>query len=595
MHEVKGRDLDDDDDITIMSDASKHAGAKPRLSLFSSKQAVIRVKSDDPVDETAANVPVPEAGSQANRTEPQHTGDLGQNPDPDKETRLIGNTQNDLNKMNISKEDLLRLLSILKSELQSKEIALAAIKCEQLKRLINPIEISRSSLANTYMKLQDHFKKKDRNNNTKEKLLSKDRESTEQQEQQQLVDRDRDEVHSGDDIDEENLNILIALLELLDRHPLLALPRDSIYCLDYNCNELSTKNYLNLKIQHLDDLIDQHRRFRYSMTNKLKRSEQRLLEVTTQLEYERSLMLESGKTIYGTNGDNVLLKRIEEVREALEKEKREKQVIVMTLLNELLDEKERASSLSEQLAKSKTLESNETSDEREKLQSELSAVKSQSKKQASTFACEREEMLSKIASLKKENEGLRYRLEQSEKRPTPSPKPQQETKETNCTTSPSSPSKATGSSRSVNSSSRPQANVNSPTATMRATKLSPQTRSSNSPNSFNSATTAQSNSVQQRASPPVRQTSQSSVNTRTTQAKSPGASPGTGEQQSIARAQPLLKSASVLSTYQQTRSQRASISNNQLVRSTSTTQASITKPQVPAKPAQLLDQQRGSQ
>lgn len=572
-----------------MSDAAKHAGAKPRLSLFSSKQAVIRLKSDDQLDQQTSNVVAQDSESQVGtdrnpEANQQQTPESKQTAGSDKETRLNDGAQNDPNKMNISKEDLIRLLSVLKSELHSKEIALAAIKCEQLKRLINPIEISRSSLANTYMKLQDRFKQKDRNNNTKEKLTSQS--SSEQKQQQSSLDQDGN--HSGNnDIEEENLNILIALLELLDQHPLLALPRDSIYCLDYNCNELSTKNYLSLKIQHLDNLIDQHRRFRYYMTNRLQRSEQRLSEITTQLEFERGLKLEKGKTIYGPTGETVYLKRIEEIRECLEKEKRDKQVIVTTLLNELLDEKERVSSLTEQLAKSTLLQSNEQSNEKEKLlkmQSELDSLNLQLKKQASTFVREREETLTKMTTLKNENSSLRSKLEQFEKRPMTSPKPtsHQETKETGRLASPSSPGKA-NCSKSINSSSRSQANMNSPTATMRATKPSPTSRLPNSPNSTHTIT-AQGATQQQAAR-------QSATNTRSGGSIALSKSPAAGEP----KTQALFKSASVQSTYQQVRSQRISANNNQLARSTSTTQATPSKPQVPAKPAQLLDQQRGPQ
>lgn len=576
-----------------MSDASKHAGAKPRLSLFSTKQAIIRLKSDDQLDQQKSDAPETPLDPEAQHDripESTHQAEAGlnQTDQADKETRLNGNTQNDLNKMNISKEDLIRLLSMLKSELHSKEIALAAIKCEQLKRLINPIEISRSSLANTYMKLQDRFKQKDQNNNTKEKLLTQNSNSS--TERKHSVDGDQDVIHSGNNVDEENLNILIALLELLDQHPLLALPRDSIYCLDYNCNELSTKNYLNLKIQHLDNLIDQHRRFRYYMTNRLQRSEQRLSEVTSQLEFERSYKLENGKTIYGATGQTVLLKRIEEVRESLDKEKRDKQVIVMTLLNELLDEKERANSLAEKLARNESIQSDEKSGEKKKLlmlQTEVDSLNLQLKKQASVFAGEREEMLSKLTALKNENEGLRCKLDQLEKRSVPSPKTSQhEIKESNRVVSPSSPGTATG-SKSINGSKKQQAIVNSPTATMRLPKPPPPSRLSNSPNSTQAATATQNS-----PNPSYRQASQSSSNSRSSVLnKSPGSVSSAGEQSTM-KTQHLFKSASVISTHQQSRGQRPLSNSNQLARSTST-QAAPIKPQVPAKPAQLLDQQRG--
>lgn len=274
-----------------------------------------------------------------------------------------GTNQTDENKMNVSKEDLIRLLSMLKSELQSKEIALASIKLEQLKRLINPVEISRSSLAKTYIELQDRLKSKEQppesdssDQTTTEERSSNSSASNENQRNLELSTSNnlisKEKINSStienkpNDDDQDSLNMLSTLLELLDRHPLLALPRDSIYCLDYNCNELSTKNYLNLKIQHLDNLIDQHRRFRYYMAERLKRSEQRYLDLTLKLELERNLRLENEREMYRSGGKTVLLNHIDQLKEALEKEKASKHAIVMTLLNELLDERERNETLS---------------------------------------------------------------------------------------------------------------------------------------------------------------------------------------------------------------------------------------------------------
>lgn len=276
-------------------------------------------------------------------------------------------------------EDLFRIMTLLKSDIQTKEIALNSFKTEQLKRLINPIEIKKSTLANAYIELQDRIEAKEKAKNCnikpkqrspsasnetnldrvagknsleeretssdiKKKRLSKDQTESDEMSTSKMIDGEK-----ATNDDDEILNIMIALLELLDRHPLLALPRDAMYCLDYACNDVSTKNYLNLKIQSLENLIDQHRRFRYYMSERLKRSEQRYMDLTIKLELERHKEIENERSLYRSSGKAVLLSHIDQLKEALEKEKASKHAIVMTLLNELLDERERNATLQERV------------------------------------------------------------------------------------------------------------------------------------------------------------------------------------------------------------------------------------------------------
>lgn len=391
----------------------KNGLTKPRLSLLSSRQSAVISKPDSLNELASVKI------QQNQPPSPTHLGgfsasgatttsvtsgnmdaslkELTPNDSHEQELarRLNGtNTQmTDENKMNISKADLIRLLSMLKSELQSKELALAAIKCEQLKRLINPVEINRSSLANTYMELQDRLKAKDRNNNGSSfgKTVL--------------------EPMKGDS-DLENLNILNTLLELLDRHPLLALPRDSIYCLDYNCSELSTKNYLNLKIRHLDNLINQHKRYRYYMSERLRICEQRLLDVSQELETERNSKYETESINYKKGGHVALLKHVSQLKDVIEKEKNDKQALVMTLLNDLLDAKEQVETLKKELKNYKLVESGMLgeSDRREAKSSDLSTNKDGAEKVEKAS----NDLQNKVNELEKENKALKARLEQQE-------------------------------------------------------------------------------------------------------------------------------------------------------------------------------------
>lgn len=379
-------------DTTSINVLSKNVGAKPRLSLLSSKQSQTRLKSEDyPLDQygnghldeglpsnglmknndvtstsdtDAANAKSPtEAKSVAFDNDAQGSAHLPES-DSDEASAKRQSSQGQssdqqrkgFDKLSVSKDDLIALLSMLKSELQSKELALASMKLEQLKRLINPVEISRSSLAKTYIDLQDRLKAKEQTNESGMKRLNKSTsssasngESNEKQEQAPDSANHHDKNNNDeidDESDEETIEILSTLLELLDRHPLLALPRDSIYCLDYNCTEQSTKTYLNLKIQHLENLIDQHRKFRYLIKERLKRAEQRSLDLTIKLELERKYHAQNERSVYINNGKATLLGYIEQLKEDLEREKVNKHTIVMTLLNELMDERERNDALS---------------------------------------------------------------------------------------------------------------------------------------------------------------------------------------------------------------------------------------------------------
>lgn len=437
----------------------QHTGtAKPRLSLMSSKQSGVRLKSEDQPDQRITILSAtPEDYAKIVKTnsaekQPESYQSLAtaasettsstihkdlkmvnsSSSNLDREScRLNGNNakNSEENKMNISREDLIRLLSMLKSELQSKEIALAAIKCEQLKRLINPIEISRSSLASTYIELQDRFKKIDQNNNKKQAEIEQPFSASNEEDQNMnaqsdlLRNKSLSKPESQNDDERDSLNILNTLLELLDRHPLLALPRDSIYCLDYNCNELSTKNYLNLKIQHLDNLINQHRRYRYYMNERLKRSEQHCLELMRKLELERSIKIENENMLSKTTGKAILLRHIDQLKETLLKEKKDKETIVMTLLNELLDERERADTLERKLIDKQLPDaknSNKDMSEKEKsilLEVEmLSLLNTQLKKQSIFLSKDKTELETKVSHLETENANLKSKLEQQEKR-----------------------------------------------------------------------------------------------------------------------------------------------------------------------------------
>lgn len=532
-------------------------------------------------------------------------------------------TAGDVTKISASKEDLILLLSLLKSELQSKEIALAATKCEQLKRLLNPVEINRSCLAKTYMQLQDKLneisrKQHDQNNNDpKEQLSTKEHGSksetisTTPSASIESLDASKKIEPIFEHSDPDNLDILNALLELLDRHPLLALPRDSIYCLDYNCNEQSTKNYLNLKIQHLDTLINQHRHFRYLMNEHLKRAQQRCAEFARELELERELRFKDS-AIFKAGGRVLLLKQIDQLTETLEQERRSKHEIVMTLLNDLLDEREKNKALSNKLAQvSRDLKSRPSEAENvKKLELDFS---SRFQLQETSYNGKKDELHARIAELEKDNAALKAQLVEQDKlisnntpvmsglvkTPPPSTSRQINHNRRQERATPAMRQSLIGSAtptKQILSSSPSQttASVRPPVASRQSlsSQKSDVTPSNSTSSSSNHSPT---NTAAARGSPQLSNRSRGPVDYAT----------GLKEQMPI-KIQPLFKSASLSSTSNQVKNSKlhgstSGPSGSPIVPGLSTRSASLsvkgssmTKPQVPAKPAQLLEQQRNS-
>lgn len=621
-------------------------GSKPRLSLLSSKQSGIRLNSEEYPDQHLAGLQTTNLDDYVNTTtnnnniEPNlrlnntnlSTNNSGFSRQLDtmaqssesQSQQQAGDSQiqDDSNKMNITKEDLLRLLTMLRSELQSKEIALAAIKCEQLKRLINPVEISRSSLATTYTELQDRFKALDQNNNNSKNNV-KDQAGPDvnnttrgqSNSKQQNQGFDSMKVSFDEEHNRESLQMLNTLLELLDRHPLLALPRDSIYCLDYNCNELSTKNYLNLKIHHLDDLINQHRRYRFHMNERLRKSEERCLQVANELEEERRIKDE--KFHPGFKIKSTLLKHIDDLTAALDKEKASKQALVMTLLNDLLDEREKNGKLAAKITdyelKLKTTSSRGIC-ENEKLLSierEVDDLSAQLKRQATLFTKEKSELTARLAELESENLNLKAKLGSI---PAKAQGGSGQTSSTNSSPAGRSAAAIKSQVSAVNkiqeASSLKNAVIPNATKTSIINKSSPTSNETN----ITSRTTGLTNNMSLQAT--ARQTPSNSgspaINSRTSKPSNTKSLLGQHNEPPSTppvRVPPLFKSASVTSTNQHARGNlkntlgngEASVTGSEhsvsLNRSSSTsitTNQSVTKPQVPAKPAQLLEHQRSS-
>ncbi|KAG9510386.1 Transforming growth factor-beta-induced protein ig-h3, partial [Fragariocoptes setiger] len=377
-----------------------------------------------------------------------------------------------INRKNLARNDLLRLLSIFEGELQSREITIAVLKSEQLKRLVNPIHIN-SGMAKRYRQLLHSLNTKrihsgrnnknilknnndgvtknnnncsiicgnqnDSSNDAKMKDVPQGCEKPSSSTQNQpTIDRSTNPelrlvCQSGvgpsgpsATIENDEFLLLNETLELLERNPLLALSQDAMYMLDFDCDEMATRNYLNLKIQHLEHIIGQHRRYRHYMNERLQLAERKCLELSLELERERQSRRQQEHNRYVLNERSSLLAQCEHYKKCIEDEREKKQNIIFTLLNDLLDEREKREELERQLCEQKTkmteimentnvmvADLKEESERSLIMESELSNMATQLHKQSESFDKERNDLKLKLDTLQAKNADLTAHIEQT--------------------------------------------------------------------------------------------------------------------------------------------------------------------------------------
>lgn len=635
---------------TVLGEQAKPA-VKPRLALLTTKQqGAVYNSSEDHLDyntgNTVGDIDDTSIGKVTTFTNNRNIIDpSNNNKDSDAFTQpgttsnmtieqelppLAGCSDVDTNQMSDKLKapgpELIQILTMIKGELENKEIALAAIKCEQLKRLLNPVEISRSALATKYMQLQDKLKLHDQNNNSG---LT----NTQQPSGLQVDETDSSSTNNSntekEKCDRESLDILNTLLEFLDRHPLLALPRDSIYCLDYSCNETSTKNYLNLKIQHLDRLINQHRHYRYFMNLRMRNLEARCDELTKELEFPERNIPHVMKAV-----EKAHQKELEALMHTMELERQDKKAIVTALLA-YINDIEASSLITKKLSDRLSNEDNKL----DLLSQELVTLKLEHKQLKARFGLEKEEFKEKCTRLVNENAQLKAKIallenpEQPYKLPKLLKQPSLEDKEPvhpvgelsaygrqlNSTVRPikiekpkprksilESPTRAPNGSPTRPPPHRITATTTASTSSASATTLSGgQTSSSETPITVSRNGSANSNAQSISSKNATNNSNHSSSLASSNRQPTPTAS--SNDKRVTPRSQPLVKSASMSSpmnssSNQPLRTIRGSNNNTSLgsasIRNTSShsnngsNQNVASKPQVPAKPALLLDNKR---
>ncbi|OTF83821.1 hypothetical protein BLA29_003443 [Euroglyphus maynei] len=277
-------------------------------------------------------------------------------------------------KLDLSRPDLLKLVSMLEGELQAREITIAVLKSEQIKRLLNPILSKQQQPISGFRmtKQIDQCTPNNNNNNNQKELTA-----------EQTI------KYSSD--------------------PLIALSRDSFTVYEPSLDYTKTLALYNIKTFQLENLINNQRKLYTKTNDHLKFLENQYENLLNELELERRKN-EQFKNENFQNYDRIKHeKKIDELNQQLNETKDHMKQIILTLLQErkqlilkLIDEKHQNEQLEQalKLEKSKMIEMVEGLEDESKRSLQMEA---ELEKYLNDFEKERQEFHSQLQSSEAKN------------------------------------------------------------------------------------------------------------------------------------------------------------------------------------------------